>query len=408
MRRQGRGYTEDSFKNRAELEKERTKYYRKPVGEIILWSYIGETRDGARITFRFHKLTLETVREQAKGEKALPVGKKCIDLSSMKAALALSAERNLQEHGLLVSGINPENPSKMYGFTKAGITCLCDRLRIYGEPARTPSAYRDFLIADKLFCSKDPGREYVFAVFEDENGGAGINGVFEERYNGSGFYGMYEAYCAVRSQSERFAEKLRLHEWGLSESEMSVHAEYRGLAKELEKGKFLIPGIRLVNSDGGKSSFTMQSVIRLSGTENVLVLNERKVRHVSAISPKDICALWTDEAVTELVQWLDGAAGATPCHTPAGLEKHLKSVLSASGASKYIGKKRETEWIRYIHANTPGNGILTEKSLILGLISMQDTLKNMGRPLGEVKGKELSRALGAYLFMQMDYSISAA
>ena len=408
MERQGRGYTEDSFKNRADLEKERTKYYRKAAGEITLWSYIGETRDGTRITFRFHKLTLETVKEQAKGEKALPVGRKCIDLSSMKAALALTAERNLQEHGLLVSGINPENPSKMYGFTKAGITCLCDRLRIYGESARTPSAYRDFLIADRLFCSKDPGREYVFAVFEDEDGRAGINGIFEDRYNGSGFYGMYEAYCAVRSQSERFVEKLRLYEWNLSESEMSVHAEYRGLAKEIEKGKTIIPGIRLVNSDGGKSSFTMQSVIRLSGTENVLVLNERKVRHVSAIAPKDICALWTDEAAAELIQWLNGAAGTAPCHTPAGLEKHLKAVLSASGVSKLIGKKRETEWIRHIRTNTTGNGILTEKSLVLGLISMQDTLKSMGRPLGEVKRKELSRALGAYLFMQTDCNISAA
>lgn len=390
------GYTEPGFARRAELERDRTKYYKERVENITLWSFIGEEQKGAEVRLRFYKLTRETIREQREGVAAPLVVNKKLTISNMEKALLTAAVRGLTKNGLLISGINKNDPSRMYGLTDAGLISICDKLRIYGDFARTPSPFRDFLIAEKLLMSARAGTEYVFAAKEADGRSNMVTGVFEDRYTGNGFWGMYETYAAIRDVSARFEEKLSMREWSITENEMYVHAEYNDLKLEIDKGKALIPGIRLMNSDSGRRSFTMQSVIRPSGTDDIIIINERKLKHCSSRHPREACSEWVDDAVNELRDWLQDIDVICGKIGPAGGDtlQQLRNAVNISGIGKIIGKKREKIWVQKIRSRLKEGGAEIYKNRAWWLLTIHNDLREEKNGLGETESEKLSRALG--------------
>lgn len=401
MGEQNKGYTYESFARRAKTERKRTNYYKKKAQDINLWSYIGEERQGEDVLFRFYKLTLETMKEQKYGLSIPPVVVKRVHISSMNKALELHVQKALAKNGLLVSGIGSD-PSRMLGFSDAGIAHLCDRLRIAGRFAAEPSVNRDLLIAEKLIMGAKEGEEYTFAIHEGDNGQAMVTGVFEDRYNGSGFWGMYEAYKGICDASYRFMEMPRLYMWEVYDGKMSVHAEFTDMEAELSEGRSLIPGFRLINSDNGRSSFTMQAVVRPSGTDGLIVISEKKLCHRSSTRPKDAAILWTDGLVKELAEWLvrikEESREVRKYYKAGTVSSSIKHILLTSGIEKVIGKKRERAWMCIVHDRFKQGKIRTQQDIMWALFTLRDDLPEEYRDLGETNSERLNQALGKARF----------
>lgn len=246
------------------------------------------------------------------------------------------------------------NVSKNFYFISPNALQTLDRFGISGSHVSTPCYERDANIA-KAFSKNLP----VTVVFRSVNNSRKIFSILSDKYEHIKQDILFDVIEKIKVDGEMGEPKC--YNWKVTNFTTELYIEFPEKAEELSKiyslKHVMIPGILMVTSDTGDSSFKVFGTWRMKGHNSISINSEVKRKHIGKI---DINTVLTDiennifEEYAKLPERLcelmgeDLTDASWDLTSETGIEKNrkmieeiIKETFKKLGIVKTVGKKVE-------------------------------------------------------------------
>ena len=325
-----KGYERDGLLR--EIREDSIRHVTVNTRDIAVYSLIREEKERDRngniaTAFCFYKITRESIEAVGKGTAQHTKSKMVFPEATMSDMLKISRFRSISMHGIFISGISG---NRLIGFTQRGLNQLCAKAMINQKLADKRSNNRDFMLAEAML----KGDTCTFAVRETKGGEFLICGVFGENYRPLKDADILKICGNLETLSKNSAKELHMTGWHKSEDIIEIEMEYRNRVFKVD-GREYIPGIKLIDSQTGRSAFRMQATIRSADTGSYLVIGEKKLRHDAKYDMRDTAVRWKSEIDEKIGEYILAQQRVR------GVKKNYAiEMFETSGLEKIVGKKR--------------------------------------------------------------------
>lgn len=379
------GYTEKSLHNQ---EKENPiRQVKIATALLTIYSLIAEVAEKDEhgrdvLAFYFYKITKESTREVLGGTALHSRIRIAFPNNTIEDMLRIARFRAVAKHGIFVRGLDGK---KLAGFTENGLKMLCTKAGMRREQAQKRSSNRDFFISEMIF-DRD---ECVFSLREGSDGALLIDGFFSAKY-----------YVRDKNEVQRICrmfadvpgyggEHLELYRWEESDGILDVRMEY-GKSPFTVDGEKYSAGIRVKDSQTGRCSFTVQATIRKEGSDDFIIVCEKKVRHDTKHDISGLCAAWRPDMDSAIAAYIIKAG--TDAAQQAGFEK-LLCRLENTDFPATVGKKRMQRCRSFMAGKR--RGFHGESTISCSFI-LQDYL-NTEDTMGDLQMERMRKTIGGIL-----------
>lgn len=380
------GYTKKSL--HTQESQNAVWHVRVATALLSIYSLISEAAEtdekgNSVLAFYFYKITQDSTKAVLEGTALHSRIRIAFPDSTIEDMLRIARFRAVAEQGIFIRGIDG---TRMAGLTRHGLKMLCTKAGLQRGQAEKRSNSRDFLISEMVF-GKD---EIVFAMKNDPDGTLLVDGVFSGKYSDRGGTEMTEI-CGMFSETPGFGgDRLSFYSWEEDDGIIEVRMEY-------EKSPFVIggqtymPGIRVKDSRTGKCSFTVQATIRREGTDDFLILAEKKVRHDTRQDIRKLCAAWKEEMDTAIAAYIIRAR--MEMGQDEGLER-VRRRIEETDLSSIVGKKR----MNGCHTLMRGRKYDPGCASTLSCAFMLQDYFSSGKEMGTLQKERVRKAMGGILW----------
>ena len=379
------GFTEKSLYDQEQNHAGR--HVKAATSALVIYSLITEAPEKDEkgmdvVAFYFYKITKESTKAVLEGTAQHSRIRIAFPGSTMEDMLRLARFRTVAKHGIFIRGLDGK---RLAGFTEDGLKMLCTKAGMRREQALKRSSNRDFFISEMIF-SRD---ECVFAVENGTDGGLLIDGFFGANYIVRK-EGEVNRLCRLFTESPGFGgEHLVLYRWEETNGILDIRMEYEGSPFTID-GESYTAGIRVKDSRTGKCSFTIQATIRQEGSDDYIILCEKKVRHDTRQDISSFCAVWRADMDRAIAAYIIKAV--TDAGQQAGFEK-LRCRLENTDFPVIVGKKRMQRCRTFM---TGKEYRLRRGSTISCSFMLQDYL-NTESGMGDLQKERMRKTMGGIL-----------
>lgn len=261
----------------------------------------------------------------------------------------------------IVFVVREEEGVDLYCMNRTALKALCGKLNLYGNASEGNDYYRNMYMANQLFKKETLLIDaLVFVARRTDQGRCNhnlITGVVTNRY---GTCSLSTAYEMIREM----APGRHIRRWHMTDELITIEAEY-----PKEKRTYIsnwpgyetiivIPGLRVIGSSCGKSSWKIQAI--LYSEEGEYMLEETRIKNTIQAKPveegKRRIKKYRD-LIAEHIAKMDRASLMPKRRTRQEVIKEVHEMNKA--LYKRIGKKRGAILDRYVETGCSGEKGLT-------------------------------------------------
>ena len=267
----------------------------------------------------------------------------------------------------IVFVVREEEGSDLYCMNRTALKALCGKLNLYGNAAEGNDYYRNMYMANQLFKKETLLIDgLVFVARKTDRGYRNhnlITGVVTNRYGTCSLSTAYEMISEM-------APDRHIRRWHMTDELIFIEAEYLK-----EKRIYLsnwpghetiivIPGLRVIGSSCGKSSWKIQAM--LYSEEGEYMLDETRIKNTLQAKP-------VEEGKRRIKKYRDLIAGhiakmdkASQMPKRRTMQEVIKEVHEMNQSLyKKIGKKRGAVLDRFVETGCSGEKGLTCLDILL-------------------------------------------
>ena len=189
-----------------------------------------------------------------------------------------------------------------------------------------------------------------------------------------------------------------INRWYVDHDFTSIHIEFPEAGEEFSDISGLkdtvVPGLVLMSSDTGKSSFIIRGTYRLKGCNRYVIVDEYARKHIGTITSEEILTDCDREIMVNFRKLPEELARKMGQLIGNGhlVEKALRDSLIKLGIRKIIGKTRFAQLLEQLNAEIDQAAIYSEYDVAILIMGLADRLEGLPKFLLQPVAKATGRA----------------